>query len=120
MEIGRKLYFDRTNGNVLLDTGERSSDVVETTIEQDFKSFIELSARVPSTVGVIHVPYGKDRENFRDYLYHVDINTEDIVWDMTPIQYEEKITEATLSEKMSLMEDIQAQVVFSLVMGGLM
>ncbi|WP_405175096.1 hypothetical protein MHI27_27475 [Paenibacillus sp. FSL H8-0261] len=31
MQIGRKIYYDNATGNVLVDTGERSSDVVETT-----------------------------------------------------------------------------------------
>ena len=34
MQIGRRIYYDKTTGNVILDTGEREGHVVPTTVEQ--------------------------------------------------------------------------------------
>jgi hypothetical protein len=64
MEIGRKIYYENATGNVILDTGERAGSVIETTVEQDFSSYSVLSARVPSTVGVIQLSYGQNEQDF--------------------------------------------------------
>lgn len=64
MQIGRRIYYDKATGNVILDTGERSVGVVETTIEQDFQSYIVLQARVPENVGVIQLEYEQYDQDF--------------------------------------------------------
>lgn len=62
--IGRKIYYDKLTGNVLLDTGERVGFVLPTTIDQDFESYEELKQRVRETVGVIQLEYGQYAEDF--------------------------------------------------------
>ncbi|MEK5640539.1 MULTISPECIES: hypothetical protein [Paenibacillus] len=57
-QIGRKIYFDKETGNVLLDTQEHVGFVVETTEEQDYESYLALKGRNPETVGVIKLEYG--------------------------------------------------------------
>lgn len=64
MEIARKIYYEKATGNVLVDTGERSGSVVETTIEQDFASYLALQGLVPETVGVAQFEYGQFSEDF--------------------------------------------------------
>lgn len=59
MNIGRRLYYEKSTGNPILDTGERSGDVVETTIEHDFRTYTSLAGRVPESVGVIELDYGQ-------------------------------------------------------------
>lgn len=34
MQIARRIYYDKSSGNIIVDTGERSGAVVETTIER--------------------------------------------------------------------------------------
>lgn len=80
MQIGRKIYYEKSTGNVILDTSEREGSVVGTTTEQDFASYVALSQRVPETVGVIQRPFGQDREKFGIYAYHVDPVAEAIIW----------------------------------------
>lgn len=63
-QIGRKIYFDKTTGNVILDTGEMVGFVTETTIEQDFETYQVLKERVRDTVGVIQLEYGQYAEDF--------------------------------------------------------
>jgi len=105
MNIGRKIYFDKETGNVLIDTGERSGSVIETTQEQDFASYAVLSERVPSSVGVLSLTYGQDREKFGFYAYHIDPVTETVVWDLTPIQQEEVERQLTLEEKQAELDN---------------
>jgi len=66
MQIGRRIYYDKFTGNVLVDTGERQGDVVETTIEQDFEVYKALSERNPETVGMIQLEFGQYAQDFRE------------------------------------------------------
>jgi len=81
MQIGRKIYYDKSTGNVLVDTGEMQGSVQETTQEQDFQTYIALQHRVPDTVGVVYLEFGQDGENFSKYPYHINIADNTIVWD---------------------------------------
>ncbi|GIQ70778.1 hypothetical protein DUZ99_01930 [Xylanibacillus composti] len=75
MQIGRRIYYDKTNGNVIQDTGERRGNVVETTIEQDFAAYVALAERVPETVGVLQMDYGQYAQDFAECNgYRVDVS----------------------------------------------
>lgn len=77
MQIGRKLYYDKTTGNVIQDTGERSGNVIETTQEQDFADYASLSEQNPETVGMIQLVYGQYLEDFRiATAYQVNVDRE--------------------------------------------
>lgn len=80
LQIGRKIYYEKTTGNVLLDTGERSGSVVETTPEQDSETYVALSERVPETVGAIQLAYGQYTDKFGVYCYSVNTTTNELVW----------------------------------------
>ncbi|MCR8645577.1 hypothetical protein NV379_23340 [Paenibacillus sp. N1-5-1-14] len=58
MKIGRRIYYDLSSGNVILDTGERNGSVIETTIEQDFQNYKDLAERLPETVGFLQFNHG--------------------------------------------------------------
>lgn len=75
-QIGRRIYFDKLTGNVILDTGERSGHVVETTIDQDFQTYTALTERVRETVGVIQLDYGQYAQDFAECNgYRVNVET---------------------------------------------
>ncbi|MDQ0114346.1 hypothetical protein [Paenibacillus harenae] len=81
MNIGRKIYYDLLTGNVIVDTGERSGAVIETTTMQDFASYAALAERTPSTVGVIELEYGQYVEDFAESNgYRVDVATGAIIF----------------------------------------
>jgi hypothetical protein len=63
-QIGRKIYYDKTTGNVILDTGEKMGAVIETTIDQDFETYQALKERVRDTVGVIQLEFGAYAQDF--------------------------------------------------------
>ncbi|MFB0832845.1 hypothetical protein ACEU2D_25085 [Brevibacillus laterosporus] len=109
--IGRKIYFDKLTGNALLDTGERYGFVLETTREQDFESYAILKERVSETVGCIQLEYGQFADNFsRGYTYHIDTETNEIAWNLTPPQVEEREREKTVQEKMESLEKENADL----------
>lgn len=64
MQIGAKVYYDKTTGDVLVNTGERSGNVVETTVEQDFEVYRELTQRVPESVGMIQFEFGAHVDDY--------------------------------------------------------
>lgn len=64
MDIGRKVYYEKTTGNIILITSEMSGDVIPSTREQDFNSYGALSGRDPETVGLIELEYGQYAEEF--------------------------------------------------------
>jgi hypothetical protein len=75
MQIGRRIYYDLATGNIILDTGERSGDVVETTVEQDFAAYKSLAERVPETVGMLQLEYGQYAQDFATCKgYRVDVS----------------------------------------------
>lgn len=75
-KIGRKIYYEKSTGNVIVNTGERMGDVVETTTEQDFLSYQALKERVPETIGVIQLAYGQYAQDFSECNgYRVNLDT---------------------------------------------
>jgi len=77
MKIGRRIYYDKQTGNVIVDTGERQGDVVPTTVEQDFQTYRALAERVPETVGVLELQFGEYAADFAACNgYRVDVSGE--------------------------------------------
>lgn len=64
MEIGRRIYYDVTSGEVIANTGERSGNVVLTTVEYDISVYIALSERKRETFDHIELKYGQYAEDF--------------------------------------------------------
>lgn len=77
MDIGRKIYYELATGNVLVDTGERQGDVIETTQTDDFSTFSELNGKDPSTIVSIQLNFGdRDSEFLNMGSMHVDPSTQ--------------------------------------------
>lgn len=76
MNIGHRIYYDKTTGDVIHDTGERSGAVFATTVNQDVSTFKALSERVRTTFDVVELPYGQNKEDFaRSNGYRVNPST---------------------------------------------
>lgn len=76
MKIGRKIYFDKATGNVIVDTGERQGSVVLTTVEQDIAAYTALSERNRDTFDVVELEFGAFAQDFAESNgYRVNIKT---------------------------------------------
>lgn len=64
MELGRKIYYEKTNGVVIWDRGEMTGDVAETTLEQDKISTPILTLISSEQLGVKQLKYGELASNF--------------------------------------------------------
>lgn len=62
--IGRRIFFDKTTGNVLADTQDKSGEILPTTVEQDINSYTELSERNRETFDYIELFYGQFSQDF--------------------------------------------------------
>lgn len=77
MQIGRRIYYEKATGNVVLDTGERTGDVVPTTVDQDFEIYQVLKERVRDAIGVIQLEYGQYAQDFMECSgYRVNVESE--------------------------------------------
>lgn len=124
MQVGRKIYYELSTGNVLVNTGERQGNVVETTKEQDFASFKELSERVPETVGVIELEYGQLSQDFAEcngvmvnlntggleFSYPVPSNPE------APQTYRQPLSVEVTDLKQSQVD--QDEIIMTMLLGG--
>lgn len=65
MNIGRRLYYINITGDIVLDTGERSGDVIHTTVDDDFKIYGALSRFSSDAMGIMELEYGQFNEDFQ-------------------------------------------------------
>lgn len=79
IEIGTKIYYLKSNGNTILETGDCKGYVKETTVEEDFLNYAKLKEYNREQVGVIQLKYGELdkllKENKSNY-YTVDVSKE--------------------------------------------
>lgn len=59
MNIGRKIYYEGSNGIVIWDKGEMSGDVKETTFEEDCATMPILTKIDPAQLRVKQLEYGE-------------------------------------------------------------
>jgi hypothetical protein len=119
MNVGRRIYWDKATGNVIQDTGERSGNVVATTVEQDFVVYASLTERVPATVGVLELDYGQYASDFQEAngRYRVDPATGKIEFaePQTGPQVE-PVYQQPLSEQIAAIKAVLDNLIFG---GGL-
>lgn len=79
MNIGRKVYYDVNNGNVILITDEMQHDVIETTIEDDIATYKSLSERIRESFDMIQLEYGQYSKDFAECNgYRVNLETHEL------------------------------------------
>lgn len=84
--IGRRIYFLKIDGRVVLNTGEAEGGVNPTTVEQDWEIYSELKKYTKESVDCIELEYGEFRTEFGECTsYKIDVNNKNIIFDYTPI-----------------------------------
>ena len=104
MQIGRKIYYEKLTGNIVLETGERMGDVIETTAEQDFELYTALQQYVSEQVGVIQLAYGQDSNKFGLYNYSIDTVNNQIVWGGLIVP-DAPVSEPTITEQIAELKE---------------
>lgn len=76
MQLGRKIYYNKTNGDVIWDRGELQGDVRETTFEEDKQIMPILKEIEPTQLGIKQLEYGEFANNFKSFKgYKVNTQT---------------------------------------------
>lgn len=84
--IGKRIYYLKVDGRVVLDTGEAEGWVNPTTTEQDWEIYTELSKYNKSEVDFIELQFGEFKTEFTECTsYRVNVDTKQIEFDYTPI-----------------------------------
>lgn len=97
MQIGKKIYYELTTGDVVLTTLEKLNGI-NTTKEQDFVMYDALQAYNPEFIGVIQLDYGQYASDFLTAnSWRVDLETGKLVFNYP-------IFEQPLSVKVSQLE----------------
>lgn len=64
MNIGRKIYYEKSSGVVIWDKGELSGEVFETTFDQDCIIMPVLKMIDPTKLGVCQLQFGELQAEF--------------------------------------------------------
>ena len=133
MKIDRKIYYLKNNGNIIQEVGDMQGWVKETTFDEDYESYSQLSQYNKDIIGLIQLQYGELSELLKEYranTYTVDVSSEphklifkyiepetDIETEM-PETLEEKVErlEKENKEKIKQMEIDNAQAIVELSM----
>ena len=78
-QIGSKIYYLVSNGNVILDTGDMMGCVVETSFDEDYNNYTDLSKYAKDSIGCIKLEYGelgKLLEEHKANSFKVDISSQ--------------------------------------------
>jgi hypothetical protein len=124
-QIGRKIFYDVTTGNVLVDTGEMQGYVVDSTIEQTIAAYKILTSYNRSQFDILELSYGQFAHDFASCNgYRVNVITKNLEFshpDPTepeaPPVYQEPLAQQIKELKNELA--VTQQAVDFLLMGGI-
>ena len=77
-QIGSKIYYLISNGNVILNTGDMMGCVVETSIDEDYNNYTDLNKYAKDSIGCIKLEYGelgKLLEEHKANSFKVDVSS---------------------------------------------
>ncbi|MGY0692608.1 hypothetical protein ACW2QC_07410 [Virgibacillus sp. FSP13] len=102
MKIGRRIYYEKETGNVILDTGEKQGFIKKTTIEQDIKNYRNLTGLNRDTFDVLELEYGQHAQDFVESNgYRVNPETKTLEFSY-PDPNEEEPQEPVYQEPLSI------------------
>lgn len=77
--IGRRIYYDLTTGNIIIDTGESFGAVSSKSTEEEINDYKVLSERNRSTFGVVELQYGQFAQDFAECVgYRINPQSKEI------------------------------------------
>lgn len=82
--IGKRIYYLKVDGRVILDTGEAEGWVNPTTSDDDWRIYTELSKYNKSEVDFIELQFGEFKTEFAECTsYKVNVDTKTLEFDYT-------------------------------------
>lgn len=91
-KFGRRIFYRKTTGEVLLIRGEAQGDVIESTVDDDFGFYPEIKDLDREQVGVLQLEYGQHTEDFAlATAYRVDPGTQTMLFTFPTDKPEEPV-----------------------------
>jgi len=77
--LGKKIYYEKSTGNIIIEISESVGNVVKKTIEQDIETFTALSERNRDSFDVLELEYGQYAQDFAECNgYRVNPETKEL------------------------------------------
>ena len=84
--LGSRIYYLKTNGNIIFRTYDSEGHVKELTTEDDWRIYTELSKYNKSEVDFIELKWGEFKTEFAECTsYRVNVETKTLEFDYTPV-----------------------------------
>ena len=121
--IGKRIYYLKVDGRVVLNTGEAEGWVNPTTTEDDWRIYSELQKYNKNEVDYIELQFGEFRTEFSECTsYRVNVDTKQLEFDYTPVPEPPDVPHTpTVHERLDALEQVNAeQDMLIMEMSGLM
>ena len=121
--FGSRVYYLKTNGNVVFKTGQAEGWVTEITPEQDWEIYEELKKYTKESLDFIQLKYDEFKTEFAECTsYRVNVDTKQLEFDYTPVPEPPDVPVApTIHERLDALEQVNAeQDMLIMEMSGLM
>lgn len=77
-QIGSKIYYLKSNGNIIIESGDMMGCVVETSFDEDYSNYTDLSKYAKDSIGCLKLEYGelgKLLEEHKANSFKVDVSS---------------------------------------------
>ena len=77
-EIGTKIYYLKSNGNIIIETGDMMGCVVDTSFNEDYSNYTDLSKYAKESIGCLKLEYGELGKLLADHKansFKVDVSS---------------------------------------------
>lgn len=78
-KIGTKIYYLKSNGNIIIESGDMMGCVVETSFDEDYNNYTDLSKYAKDSIGCLKLEYGelgKLLEEHKANSFKVDVSSQ--------------------------------------------
>ena len=108
INVGKRIYYDKITGEVILNTGDKQGVVIPMTAEQEIASYTALSERNRETFDVLELDYGEYARYFAETNgYRINPDTKQIEFsypDPNEVEPSEPIYQEPLSAEVKLLK----------------
>ena len=109
--IGKRIYYLKENGEIVVDTGESEGWVFEHDKNFDFSVYTELKKYNKEQIDFIDLKWGEFKTEFSECTsYRVNVDTKTLEFDYTPIPPSPEVPVApSLHERVEALERINKE-----------
>lgn len=109
--LGKRIYYLKVDGRVILDTGEAEGWVNPTTTEDDWRIYSDLQKYNKSEVDFIELQFGEFKTEFAECTsYRVNVETKVLEFDYTTVPEPPDVPHTpTIHERLDALEQVNAE-----------